>query len=484
MRLFCATWIIILVMLPAFAQDVDTADNVPYIYYYSNVLNGIVIERVDGTDSRIIGQGLMPESATVVDGPGWSPDGRWFVWRGYQPLEFGFYMPQGSYGVSIENQSLDILAEFPVTIDALQWHPTENLLLVYGWDGGRNEASGTNIATYWLIDVDTQDLLVSMSIESYPEGGPFVYWVEDYLTFYETPWQFDRFYIVTMHYDGDVDIDRISREEWLENQRDEHNTGLSIYGAYPQFTQLSYSYSNPQDLSFVPPNNTGAAGSYRSWRWHEQNEWILIGYEVCFAGCSGISRRVSVYHPTTEQYREISDCGTAYGCVSWLPESVDITQLTEGHSESVLVGPSYYFDVDRDHYPYFGPSVTLTGQHTLDCNTNEMPYRRELVRNRETGDVDFILQNAESCDQAIENINYESQYHVVFALSPNNKYYAITRDNLFTSVHYVETGEQIAILNIEGGYLRFSQDSQTLFTHGNFRGSAWDMRELIGHDIN
>ena len=68
---------------PVTAQEATdsptTEDDVPYIYYYSNVLNGIVIERADGTDSRIIGQGLVDEDVAAIYGPGWSPDGRWVL---------------------------------------------------------------------------------------------------------------------------------------------------------------------------------------------------------------------------------------------------------------------------------------------------------------------------------------------------------------------------------------------------------------------
>lgn len=96
--LYCICWLccLLLLGLPATAQD-----DPPYIYYYSGTLNGIVVERADGTDSRILGQGLMPEAANFVDGPGWSPDGRWFAWRGYVPLEFGGSAPRGSYVVNI-----------------------------------------------------------------------------------------------------------------------------------------------------------------------------------------------------------------------------------------------------------------------------------------------------------------------------------------------------------------------------------------------
>lgn len=56
----------------------------PYIYYYSDTFNAFIIERADGTDTRVLGDGLMPwpeeDQAMEVDGPGWSPSGRWFAW--------------------------------------------------------------------------------------------------------------------------------------------------------------------------------------------------------------------------------------------------------------------------------------------------------------------------------------------------------------------------------------------------------------------
>ncbi len=50
----------------------------PYLYYYSDVLNGFVIERADGTDSRVIAQGVMISPArAVVQNTSWSASGKW-----------------------------------------------------------------------------------------------------------------------------------------------------------------------------------------------------------------------------------------------------------------------------------------------------------------------------------------------------------------------------------------------------------------------
>ena len=94
-------------MQPAFAQD-----DVPYIYYYSNVLKGIVVERADGTDSRVLGRGLVEEDVLFTRGPGWSSDGMWFAWHVETPG--GFYPDIGKgYAVHIDGQQpLDLLEDF------------------------------------------------------------------------------------------------------------------------------------------------------------------------------------------------------------------------------------------------------------------------------------------------------------------------------------------------------------------------------------
>ncbi|MBZ0319982.1 MAG: hypothetical protein K8L91_26460 [Anaerolineae bacterium] len=51
----------------------------PYLYYFSDDLNAWVIERADGTDRRLLGQGLAMEEANTASGI-WSPSGEWFRW--------------------------------------------------------------------------------------------------------------------------------------------------------------------------------------------------------------------------------------------------------------------------------------------------------------------------------------------------------------------------------------------------------------------
>ena len=57
-----------LCLVPAQAQQ-----DMPYIYYFDSVAGGMVVERADGSDSRVF-EGVY---APVM----WSPSGEWFVYR-------------------------------------------------------------------------------------------------------------------------------------------------------------------------------------------------------------------------------------------------------------------------------------------------------------------------------------------------------------------------------------------------------------------
>lgn len=58
----------------------------PFLYYYSSQQEAFIIERADGTDSRILADYKLPQlegssqSGGRIEGPGWSPTGKWFAW--------------------------------------------------------------------------------------------------------------------------------------------------------------------------------------------------------------------------------------------------------------------------------------------------------------------------------------------------------------------------------------------------------------------
>ncbi len=103
----------------------DTAAN-PYIYYYSDLDNAFIIERADGTETRLLAQGLMPDATNGVDGPGWSPSGKWFAWNA---RFYGAYNTQnlGAYAIRADGSRT---MTFPYPDVNLYWSPSSDLLLM------------------------------------------------------------------------------------------------------------------------------------------------------------------------------------------------------------------------------------------------------------------------------------------------------------------------------------------------------------------
>ena len=65
----CAMSVLILTISVQSQEDQPA----PYLFYYSGVVDGFVIERADGTDSRLLAQGVMPDSHNEIHTPTWSP---------------------------------------------------------------------------------------------------------------------------------------------------------------------------------------------------------------------------------------------------------------------------------------------------------------------------------------------------------------------------------------------------------------------------
>lgn len=61
-------WLVLLALLafPVGAQDDPLA---PYLYYYSPLIGGFVIERADGSDSRAVGVGFSDSVENVIGTP-------------------------------------------------------------------------------------------------------------------------------------------------------------------------------------------------------------------------------------------------------------------------------------------------------------------------------------------------------------------------------------------------------------------------------
>jgi len=443
---------------PVFAQDSSSVSEAPYIYYYSDVLTGIVIERADGTESRLI---PLPQDAVLgySYGAGWSPSGRWVSFLGRV--------------LSLDGRYLSDLEHFRCP-NMMLWHPREDILLVFGTQQPYNRCDGF-LDTYWLIDVETTSLLASVTIESpINEGNPIVYWLDDGLMFYDERRDFGvrTYFRVAMHYDGNIDIRPISAEEHndplssagpdrrgLENWRDDDNV-------YPEFTIPQRLGSDTTVLPFEIPISSETGRSVLGWLWDANSEWIFLVYREFYSD-GIVPGMVSIYHPSTSVYRELSSCGVEFTCIGWLPQRVQLENLPEGGPLSVMPAPLIYQgrDVMLDR-----SRVDSAGTHRLECD--QVTGLRTQVHNIETGEIDFVLPLGETCSQ----IRIPPDF--VFALSPSRQFYAT---GPFTQLFNADTGERIVALNFEGYRLSFSDDSSILYTQGRFADAAWRIEDMLHH---
>lgn len=153
---------LLLVPVPSQAQN----DPAPYLYYYSRVLNGFVIESADGTDSRIIGQGLVPADHNWINGPGWSPSGEWFAWTSSRidPAYHGVYESKG-YVIRADGSGVrefapgGLISEFKDTV-ILNWSLVADVLFVIE-DFRQNMWQGEPVRAS-LIDMQTGTTIASI----------------------------------------------------------------------------------------------------------------------------------------------------------------------------------------------------------------------------------------------------------------------------------------------------------------------------------
>lgn len=121
---------LLLVLVLGFSLPTPThaQSDAPYIYYYSDLLKGWVIERADGTDGRVIGVGLNVSGEIFTD-VAFSHSGRWLAGRsgnwGAEGAPMGY---DSGWAIRVDNRKRFVLPNGSRSVLALHWSPTEELL--------------------------------------------------------------------------------------------------------------------------------------------------------------------------------------------------------------------------------------------------------------------------------------------------------------------------------------------------------------------
>lgn len=133
------------------------SDQPPYIHYFDHLRGGLMIERADGTDSRMI-----PEVPMDAGPPVWSPSGKWMV-----------------IGHEIISTDGTKTSPYPQPIyyeHVRQWAPDDDLLLIVGTDGFEGTIHSR------IYDVENQTILADIVVQYWGFDPPYLidlHWASD-----------------------------------------------------------------------------------------------------------------------------------------------------------------------------------------------------------------------------------------------------------------------------------------------------------------
>lgn len=152
--------VLVLAILATFITAPSAAaEDIPYLYYYSDLLNSFVIERADGTDSRTLAADVMPIEHLIMSGPGWSPSGRWFAWTSSEYRGPG-YAPAQGWIVSADGNHRLTLLDHVQDVQAMLWSPADDMLFVV--ESSYPPQDDTKVC--YLIDVEAEEVIASFEL--------------------------------------------------------------------------------------------------------------------------------------------------------------------------------------------------------------------------------------------------------------------------------------------------------------------------------
>ena len=168
MRLFACVLTSVLALLLAISPASSQPEPAPYLYYFSEERHAFVIERADGTDSRLLGQGSIPINAVGADGA-WSPSGEYFAWA-TRKRWIEYVEPRQ---INEANEAFGIIRLDGTTVPLdlpegdwwhrFSWSPTDDRILLTLQSGNRPPSF------YILIDPENKLALQPFSFDEMPE---------------------------------------------------------------------------------------------------------------------------------------------------------------------------------------------------------------------------------------------------------------------------------------------------------------------------
>lgn len=460
------------------AQPPDD-DPVPYLYYYSDVLNGIVIERADGTDSRLIGQGITLCSQRLA-GPGWSPDGKWFAWN---TLQIGPWSNSycSAHVLEVSTDRILEVVQQIIVITSIDWSPDGQYSLVLG------ERTQSNYEeTIWLIDLETDTVLAAFDYVSAPASSPPRYYQADWIIDDEQVVTYGiegigddfRPFRVALHFDGTViktyaapnePLGPLVPLEAIHVPADNHDVKCDRFpidspeGRYIGCSMGLLKDSSSGEFVELPRHSDATSRVVLDVKWHPSEEWAILGYDRCITDCTAIGG-TSVMNLDGRVVRELASCGFEDACIGWLPDTVNLDALPPGQPDSVLLAPLIFdFDVSD--------GFVVEQPYAKTCNEEET-----IIEDRETAEVRFTFPGSSGCSGT--SSEREEDIFYPFALSPDSRLYAAPAEGK-TGLYDATTGKLVALVDEIPIALAFNEDGTVLEVRSYQALTTWDVQEAI-----
>jgi len=436
----------------------------PYLYYFSDFLNAIVIERADGTDSRTLGEGLMPPGTDIVIGD-WSPSGEWFAWRSGKWNGPGHVNFSGWIMNANGARRLTLLDNIG-NVELMEWSPVEDLLLVRS-----GYIPGGAGFTYYLIDVPNEEIATSFTLDSsviweHPSPGRWTPDGEHIGFYYYAPLRVGnrfetRYFLRTVSKSGEVHDEQIN---FIEG-------ALSVWAAAPTFSpDGKILYATPDNTALVvndltsgevhifdePPEGVSAV------EWSASGDYAMLFTQRNCGGqvsCTDLWLLSTLNHEISRVAENISSFPTNL----WSPQEDRAYVATlEGDvylldAESGEISPLGHFEMVPDSHDFVSASWSGDGRQLLILSNNQqtlslMDINQAQVVYTQTGDFRY-------------NAGWESHTEN-FVFSPDNRYITLSNQN--------------AVLDTQTNQVtRFIPHSAAAYTTGQANaynwhsGSAW-----------
>jgi hypothetical protein len=369
----------------------STAQSPPYLYYYSRLLGGIIIERADGTDSRIIGQDVIPAGLTGITGAGWSPSGKYFAVTGVN-YEVSPQRITRTYIIDLSGE-----AYFPGLTEPLMpkaWSSDDKLMLV------SQDLEGLSEASFWLLDVENEGVLshTGFSLNSLIAHSATAFqWQSRHVVFYIHE-HAQQYFKIMMGFDGSFSKTPVAQKifqqhytpvQWEDTLDRAAGEKVSPGGMYEAKGYVETILTNLRtgEAYTLPRHSQGTF--CRDYLWNNTEEYIVTvdGRAMAGGGCGGWTV-LGVTDHQGKLWRELGGCSWDSRCAGWLPAQVDLSSLPAGQPEPVQLEPTA-IELSETH---FSLEMEISGLR-LRCDDGANRFIVDI----DSSEVVYALYDTRSC---------------------------------------------------------------------------------------